>query len=1177
MLARLFVVIGGLAAIVLTMLLVAPFFIDWTDFRGRFEAEAGRIIGQGVTVRGAASARILPFPSVTFSDVVVNGPDGLPAVTIAGFSMDAELAPFLSGNILIFDMRIDKPELRLRMDASGGILWTLPETGMMEPGRVSLESVGVTGGKITLERPGKAPLVAEDVSARMSARSLSGPWLIEGAASLDSEIHDFRIAADASAGDGAARLRVSTKPRGGLYAADLDGRLTFEEGAPSWAGDAEIEIIVPRGEGGNVDTTNRLARINGVFTADAAGIRLREATLTAGPAGEPYRADGSAELTFDTPQRFAVTLKGQQLRFADLEGGGKAGRVGAGVPLAERLATLEAFLSRIPVPAMAGVIDVSLPALVAGDTTLRDLSFSAAPQDGRWRISRYGAELPGRTRLEGEGVLETSEGLGFRGTMTLASRQPTGFAQWLGIAADDGLRGLSGAGFTASVELGARRQILRDLELQLGEARYLGFIDRQTGGGAAPSIALNLDARDADLDVLATLAGGASALSGHDLDIALKAVPVKAGGLQAGGMDAALRVKNGRIDIDRLLITDFAGAGVATTGAVEGWPAAPQGLVEATVTAGDPAAALELLANRFPENTVLATSLHHVRVAGASAAGLAADLTLALAGGSSPRLTFKGKTDHFTFDASSETADFGHSGAVRGQISADGGEAMLALAGLPVLDLGQLGRMRATFDVVRAAGGKPTGSAIFEGDDAARLKLGFGEAGSANTFELSLADAEPFGLALGQPLLAGGAGLPLELKGDWKSSPEGLTLAGLAGRVAGASLSGDMTLMPGIRPKLGGALAVDGPDLAALLALGAQVFASKAAFGIDADLALSAASVPLGEWPPVTDASARFVLTADNARATGVKGRWAGGQVSGSFELARAAGAAALHGEGTATGADLAALWPGALSGEAALRFDLTSAGTDGDALVSGLSGSAVASVERLEVSGLTLANLPALVGEADAIEGAPDAVAVTALVEHHMRGGALPLGAASASFTVTSGVARAPLVRFQTQGGRLESEAALDLVDGSVDAAGSLMFAAADFAVPAADPAVNWRLSGPLRAATLTLDTSPMQNFLTQRALDREEKRVAALEVEMAEKQRLRRENRHYEQLIAVRRAEEEARIAAERKAAEEEERARRAAEEAANPPAQESTPIPPAAPADPVLEVFGARPLTP
>jgi hypothetical protein len=42
---------------------------------------------------------------VTFTDVVVGADDSEPAMTVEEFSMDAELAPFMSGEFRIFDMR----------------------------------------------------------------------------------------------------------------------------------------------------------------------------------------------------------------------------------------------------------------------------------------------------------------------------------------------------------------------------------------------------------------------------------------------------------------------------------------------------------------------------------------------------------------------------------------------------------------------------------------------------------------------------------------------------------------------------------------------------------------------------------------------------------------------------------------------------------------------------------------------------------------------------------------------------------------------------------------------------------------------------------------------------------------------------------------------------------------
>ncbi|HEY4193296.1 MAG TPA: hypothetical protein VGM46_11680, partial [Mesorhizobium sp.] len=62
MLARLFVIVGGLLVLALCAALVGPYFVDWTGYRADFEREASVILGRKVTVQGDATARLLPFP-----------------------------------------------------------------------------------------------------------------------------------------------------------------------------------------------------------------------------------------------------------------------------------------------------------------------------------------------------------------------------------------------------------------------------------------------------------------------------------------------------------------------------------------------------------------------------------------------------------------------------------------------------------------------------------------------------------------------------------------------------------------------------------------------------------------------------------------------------------------------------------------------------------------------------------------------------------------------------------------------------------------------------------------------------------------------------------------------------------------------------------------------------------
>src|SRR5690606_7177989 len=151
MLTRLFVIVGGLLVLVLLAALVVPPFIDWTNYKSDFEREASTILGREVTVHGTAKARLLPFPSVTFSDVsVAGGPDGQPAMTVDTFSMDAELAPFLRGEVLIFDMRLVRPSAVIDIAADGTVNWAVRPSSPFDPEQVSIEKLTVSDGRVTL-------------------------------------------------------------------------------------------------------------------------------------------------------------------------------------------------------------------------------------------------------------------------------------------------------------------------------------------------------------------------------------------------------------------------------------------------------------------------------------------------------------------------------------------------------------------------------------------------------------------------------------------------------------------------------------------------------------------------------------------------------------------------------------------------------------------------------------------------------------------------------------------------------------------------------------------------------------------------------------------------------------------------------------------------------------------
>ena len=246
-LARLFVFFGSLLVLALFTALIGPLFIDWTNYREDFEREASRILGQEVVVNGSADARLIPFPSVTFNDVDVGaGDDGEPMMHIARFTMNAELAPFLSGEIRIFDMRLDEPRLTIALDEEGALDWATRSETDLPAGTVVLEKVEINDGTVTIkDRQSGRTHVVEAVQSVISAESLRGPWRIEGTASIAGESGAFSVATGALEEDGSIRLRTRILPDSRPVSVELEGDASIEEQRPHYAGSFTLQVLEP--------------------------------------------------------------------------------------------------------------------------------------------------------------------------------------------------------------------------------------------------------------------------------------------------------------------------------------------------------------------------------------------------------------------------------------------------------------------------------------------------------------------------------------------------------------------------------------------------------------------------------------------------------------------------------------------------------------------------------------------------------------------------------------------------------------------------------------------------------------------------------------------------------------------------------------------------------------------
>ena len=1168
--ARLFVAIGGLIVLALTAALVAPYFVDWTSYRADFEREAGRILGREVTVRGEATARLLPFPSVTFTDVAVAGVrPGETAMTVETFSMDAELAPFIRGDIHIFDMRLVRPQVFVDLADDGALDWAVRPSVPVEASHISLGRLTVTEGRVDLRHAASGRIhKLTEINADISARALTGPWRMDGSLRLDGMKMALQASTGQADGQGGMRLRLQARPERYALALESDGSARIEDGRARYSGTFRLTAPVaaePASAGGDREPPSY--RVSGAFDLDHARLAVEEFRFETGPVEDPYVAEGTASFDLGPEPRFLIRADGAQIRFDDA-----AGQATGRFDLRQRLAALHEFLLDAPRPTIPGRLEVMLPAVVAGDTTAREVHLFAEPSAAGWSIASLGGTLPGRATLEAKGELAVGdEAFAFDGSLLLAVGQPSGFAAWLARDVDDAIRRLPAAGFSADVALSPERQTFRNLELVLGEAKFRGEAESRTPAGARHALALKLDGNRLDVEGMAAFASlfvsdsGEARLAERDLELEIAAGPVSAAGLTAETVDTALRLKDGRLEIDRLAIGGLAGANVSATATLTRLSGPPAGEVDASIIAADLGPLVAALAGRFPENPLLAEAERRaaaypgllenaeIRVEARVADGEAGKAGLSLdvsgeAGGTA-----------FTLDATlGDLAAAPTASPVTLRLTAGNDDAapLYALLGLPTLPLALAGPAEASlvFDGVARTGGSARFALVGEGLDLVfdgEAKVTDGRLAANGEAYIESNDLEPWLATAGIVLPGFGLGLPVTLQSGLDYEAGLLVLSDLRGEVAGAAASGDVNaqLRDGL-PHLTGALAFAGFDLTpvAELVAGAEVFAAPvdglggggwpdAAFSASvampftAELDLSAGQLRFGAAAEARDARMLLKLDRDGISVSDVRASMFGGAVSGLAGFRNDAGTGLLSAQLRLDGADVAALLGDVgLTGAADLTASVTASGKSVDGLVAALAGSGTATVHDIAISGVAPDVFPDLIARADDVGAAIDAAAVAAFAPPLVRAGSFSAAGVDIAFTVANGAVRAPPFRLETQGAALAGEVGADLSARTVAADATLTFDPGTEALAGSAPAVRFVASGPLDAIRVEVDTEPLAQFLTQRALELEQQRVEAMQAALIEKQRLRREARYYAVLVAGREAAaEEARRAAE------------------------------------------------
>lgn len=1169
--------IGGLVVLALFAALLAPFFIDWTGFRQDFEREASRIVGRKVVVHGTVDARIIPFPSVTLNDVRVGEEDGAePSVTIRRFSMDAELAPFLSGEALIFDMRVEEPKVRLKLLSDGTLDWARGRKSDIPAKTVILENVEVTGGEIEFvdEQAGRTRRFT-GLDAQLSARSLSGPWRIDGRGALDGATGSFQVSTGQLDENGVLKLKARVVPDKIAFSADLDGDLKIIDFRPQYRGTFSLaEKKQPESR----DPANPI-RVSGEFELSNERVRIPQYNLEAGDPADPYIVTGEATLDTGKEPDFLLIADGQQIDVSRIGNSGEGGKTGRNpqVSARQRLQGLLDILADIPVPQVPGRASLKLPAIVIGDTTVREVLVDVEPDGDGWTVARGTAQFPGRTTVEARGRLTLKGSRRFAGDLLIASNQPSGLASWLAGSVDPEIRKLKSAGFAAKVDLTDELQRFEDLELAAGAATLKGRIERQSRQNETPALSIELRGNSVEIEALQALtglvAGDAStgALLRHSIALDLKAERFTAFGEEALNVNAVLSLRDGALNVNRLDIESVAGATVSVKGQLGGTLVSPSAGLDLSLTAKRMRPLFEMFERHLPPHPAL------TRLVASAGYYDDADLTMTLALPGDKHgpvgIILAGSVNGGRVDAQLSARDFSEflaGGNIDAQATLEN-PSTVALAG-------QLGFEPLPFDA------EPNGIAALKIEQPmsgpANVTFSYTTSGTSVTVDgrvdlaadrflqgemdmtADSADIEPYLLMNGIVLPQTGAGLPVTMSTKALMDATSIRLEDIAGKIDRNNVSGALVLdrtAPIVKGT--GNLTLDTIDIVWLAeaVLGPVEDVEGRGFNRDAlgnpsrdsadfNVQLTAGQFWTGLYGPVDNFNAALNWTGGDLTLSDLAGDWLGGSLAGRLKLANAEGNGLLETRLTLTGADVAQIvWSGAegpvANGRADMTLALDASGNSAAAMIDAASGSGEVRIEGLTLRGITSGGFGAILASADAIDGDITERKVDAIALEQTLRGETQLGAVNIPFTIASGRVRADTITGRDTTADFTGGAELDLAARTLAAQVAVRLNAGEDAVAGGEPEVVLAFDGTIVAPTMRVNAQPLTNFLSLRKFERERRRVEMLQAAVLEKQRLRREAALYRSRAEARAALAESK----RLQAVEEERRRQAAREQA------------------------------
>jgi uncharacterized protein involved in outer membrane biogenesis len=1117
--------LGVSIAIILALVtaLVGPFFIDWSQYRAVFEAEASRLVGAPVRVLGDIDARIVPTPSVMLRGIEIVRKSGGEPMRARELTFELGLGPLMRGQLRATDLRLVGPEIALGLDGAGRLDWSVTGAGL-DPDQLSIEHFAIEDGRAVLSDARSGARVAvEKLWFNGELRSLVGPLKGEGGFSVEGARYGYRIAAARLADDGTMKLRLALDPTDGPVSFEGDGTLGFDRGQPRFDGALTVArpagLVLPTGRGVASMPWQATARV----TATPANALIEQLEFRYGPEERALKLTGAAELKLGRSPRLDGVISGRELdldRTLDLPEGARRLPAAAIRSIAETLGDALA----LPIPARLGIgIDNITLAGGAVQAVHGDLKNDA---DG-WDLETLEFRAPGFAQVRVSGRLGVgTRGLTFKGPATVEASAPQALVAWLEGRSD--LRTAQAGSLRASgdITLGSDRVGVDRLKAEIDRRSIEGRLAYAFAAESRPArLEAELTAAQIDLDQAAAFAG--AAFSGTSLELpgemalAIDIGQATLGGIEARNASIRLKLDARTLVLERVAVADLGGGAVALEGRIEEPLKAPRGALSLDVDARALDGAVALISRLVPSAGAtlrrVATPLSPLKLhagvtidstpqARAGTARLAIEGT---AGVTRVRLSAEASGDPFV-PGSLETR-------LDGQLAADDGSTLVALLGLN--QAVAVDKRPATLSL--AARGPAVGDLRVD----ARLNAGGLALSTNGTLRLGAESGVAAGLDLSLSaddagaLRPAGTGrrdkLPVTLRTRLSGAGQQFTLDNLSGTVAGTPLRGKLSVTLASSLRLDGSLNSDSVDASALLGAAAgmppaaagrsdaagvssEPFTRGLLDGLTGQIEVSSQRAGLTPSLIARQLRARLRLADSGFELEDIEAGLAGGRLAGDLALRRSPQGLALQARLALTDVDPTLLLPSEgrapVTGKLAVQLQVDGAGLSPAALVGSLNGSGTITLDGGQLAALDPKVFETLTRAVD--QGlAPDAPRIRDLVSAGLDSGSLPVARADGALSVVAGQLRLANTIMRGSGADLAVAGTTDLVAGAIEARLTLSGAVPAESNAVGRPDIFILLRGPLAAPRRSIDVSALSGWLTLRAVDRETRRIEAIE----------------------------------------------------------------------------------